>query len=122
MTKIFLYIKTEPFVDGLEYFVLSSARGLSGLYNWAQTAQRIEYRYQILPRVLRSRKSLGIPGREFRGGGNPYDSQTPSERGISFRRQVYEKLGFHYSKHKKGYGNLSFLSVKGLWRLKSKEN
>ena len=43
----------------------------------------------------------GIPGR------NPYDSQTPSERGIFFRHQGYERLGFHYSKHKKGYGNLS---------------
>jgi len=120
VTKIFIYIKAEPFIYGLEYFVLSAARALSGLYNWAQTAQRTEYRYQILPRVLRSRKSLGIPGGI--PGGNPYDSQTPSEGGIFFRRQVYERLGFHYSKHKKGYGNLSFLSVKGLWRLKSKEN
>ena len=58
----------------------------------------------------------GIPGE------NPYDGQTLSERGIFFRLQVYERLGFHYSKHNKGYGNLSFLSVKGLWRLKSKEN
>ena len=112
MSKIFIYIKTEPFIYGLEYFVLSAARALRALYNWAQTAQRMKYRYQILPRVLRSRKSLGIPG------GNPYDSQTPSERGIFFRHQVYERLGFHYSKHKKGYGNLSFLSVKGFMAIK----
>ena len=62
MSKTFIYIKTEPFIYGLEYFVLSAARALSALYNWAQTAQRMKYQYQILPGVLRSRKSLGIPG------------------------------------------------------------
>lgn len=116
MSKTSIYIKTEPFIYGLEYFVLSAARALSALYNWAQTAQRMKYQYQILPGVLRSRKSLGIPAGI--PGENPHDSQTPSERGIFFRHQVHERLGFHYSKHKKGYGNLSFLSVKGFMAIK----